>query len=470
MRRRIIKKLTIRIVIMKRVSFFAVLLLLVSSAANSQIDSLPYNVNYPYYYMMHPIDSLRVSSHDGVQCQSAYRTITNAATSMWCGITYSESEKQVALGFYPDTTIHVIGLAFVLWGMDVRQGSVFNHMIDQLQFDRDMHPEFNYSFMCKMYTPYSSTLQLLDTADIRIENLDSEKYRLYQFAVDYNGNVVLWHPFENVSSPSSQHFIFEAFFNSEVDVSDSVYFSVTGHATGNRGLCAWYEYHTPSTSHYNYPPLNYRIADTNATADDPWEFGVTYCYPLMFPIIRRDCDSCPQVRNVELYKGSSTQFFLRWSSGANHRDWQVSYGPAGTAPEHGTILECSQRQTSLITVDPDSHYVAYVRARCRFARDEWGPWSDSVSIWLNQPTDAIEYAFPDIAVTLTPNPAADAVTVTADATLLTLELRDLLGRTVLSQHPSANSATVDVSTLPSGTYILRLHTPQGVATKKLVVK
>ena len=189
----------------------------------------------------------------------------------------------------------------------------------------------------------------------------------------------------------------------------------------------------------------------------------------LFPIIERDGDTCPQVRDVQCFKGTSTQFFLRWASGVNHHDWQVSYGPAGTFPENGTVLECNQRQTSLITVDPDSHYVAYVRARCRFARDEWGPWSDSVSIWLNQPTDAIEYAFPDIAVTLTPNPAADAVTVSAEATLLTLELRDLLGRTVLSQQPSANSTTVDVSTLPAGTYILRLHTPQGVATKKLVV-
>ena len=32
------------------------------------------------------------------------------------------------------------------------------------------------------------------------------------------------------------------------------------------------------------------------------------------------------------------------------------------------------------------------------------------------------------------------------------------------------SATLDVSRWPSGTYILRLHTPQGVASKKLIVK
>ena len=234
-------------------------------------------------------------------------------------------------------------------------------------------------------------------------------------------------------------------------------------------LCAWYELHTPGSSHYTYPPLNYRIADTSATADDPWEQGVTYCYPLVFPIIRRDCDSCPQVRGVELFKGSSTQFFLRWANGENHRDWQVSYGPAGTAPDDGTMLACSQRQSALITVDPDSHYVAYVRARCRFARDEWGPWSDPIDVHLNAPSNGIDNAGAT-AVTITPNPATERVTVTAEGAIVLVEAYDERGALVDSRNGNGTDAlTLDTRTWSAGTYILRIHTATGIAARSLSV-
>lgn len=446
---------------MKRLSIIAVLLLLASSVANSQIDSIPYNVNFPYYYMMHPIDSLRVSSHDGVRCQPAFRTVTRAAPTRWCGIPYSETEKKVALGFYPDTTIHVIGLAFVKWGLAVMQGSIYDYT---LQHEMDLYTGLE----CKMYVPYGNTLQMIDSATITIDDMNPDKYRLYQYSMDYDENVAPWHPYYgDLSSLSSQYFIFEAFFNNEVTVSDSIFFSVN--SAGNAGLCGWFEFHTPGSSHYTYPPLNYRIADTSATSDDPWEQGVAYCYPLVFPIIRRDCDSCPQVRGVELFKGSSTQFFLRWESGVNHRDWQVSYGPAGTAPDDGTMLAFSQRQSSLITVDPDSHYVAYVRARCRFARDEWGPWSDPIDVHLNAPSNGID-APGAAAATLTPNPASKYVTVTAQNPIALVEAYDERGALVDRQHGNGTDALrLDTRTWSAGTYILRIHTTKGIASHNLSI-
>ena len=355
-------------------------------------------------------------------------------------------------------------MAFVSWGMFVREGSVFDHTIELLQHEIDFNAEFS-GIKCEMYVPDGRTLRLLDTATITTENLDSEKYRLYQYAIGYDQNIVPWHPFNNIASPSFQCFIFEAYFNNAFSVSDSIFLSVKNASD----LCAWFEYHTPYSLHYTYPPLSYRFADTNATVDAPWEQGVTYCYPLVFPIIRRDCDSCPQVRGVELFKGSSTQFFLRWESGVNHRDWQVSYGPAGTAPDDGTMLDFSQRQSSLITVDPDSHYVAYVRARCRFARDEWGPWSDPIDVHLNAPSNGID-APGAAAATLTPNPASKYVTVTAQNPIALVEAYDERGALVDRQHGNGTDALrLDTRTWSAGTYILRIHTAKGIVTHNLSI-
>ena len=192
----------------------------------------------------------------------------------------------------------------------------------------------------------------------------------------------------------------------------------------------------------------------------------------LFPIIRRDGDTCPQVRNVEFFKGSATQFFLRWQRGVNHHDWQVSLCPDGTDPADGALFSCSDPITQLITVDPDSHYTAYVRARCRFARDEWGPWSDPVSIWLNEPTEAISGSPAAPAVTLSPNPAAESVTVSADGAAITLvEVFAQDGARFSSiQTDGAQSLAVDTSRWPQGSYMLRIHTTRGVATRKLAVQ
>ena len=371
--------------------------------------------------------------------------------------------QEIAVEMHPDSAIKVSGITTSI--------EPFPHIFAKTSDGQFIgSSELNNGDIDVRYNVYDKNMALIYSQSKNLSAI-SDTSRYIQFGLSDPDNLVEWIPerFHPYYTP-----MYDFFFDTTLELTDTFYVSETmTHVSDTLslypGIPVIIEFHAFGGNARILPweKRMYReTLDDTIWQEEEYGWHVTY----LFPIIERYGDTCPQVRDVQCFKGTSTQFFLRWAGGVNHHDWQVSYGPAGTAPENGTIIECNQRQTSLITVDPDSHYVAYVRARCRFARDEWGPWSDSVSIWLNQPTDAIEYAFPDIAVTLTPNPAADAVTVTTDATLLALELRDPLGRTVLSQHPSANSTTLDVSTLPAGTYILRLHTPQGVAKKKLVVK
>ena len=190
-----------------------------------------------------------------------------------------------------------------------------------------------------------------------------------------------------------------------------------------------------------------------------------YHHTLIYPIIRCEGDTCPQVRDVQYFKGSSSQFFLRWPRGVNHYDWQVSYGPAGMNPDDGTMLTFSQPQTSLITVDPDSHYVAYVRARCRFARDEWGPWSDSVSIWLNNPAEGILDATAN-TLTVTPNPTDGTVVIPVEGVKEVWCVASDGRRTQLS----VKNGQVSLKGYPAGLYVLEIQTDEGLYTAKVVKK
>ena len=70
-----------------------------------------------------------------------------------------------------------------------------------------------------------------------------------------------------------------------------------------------------------------------------------------------------------------------------------------------------------------------------------------------------------------PNPAAEAAKVVSSFGLSRVEAYNLAGEKVDElQLPSPSlSATLDIRRWPVGAYILRIHTPQGVATKKLSV-
>ena len=71
-----------------------------------------------------------------------------------------------------------------------------------------------------------------------------------------------------------------------------------------------------------------------------------------------------------------------------------------------------------------------------------------------------------------PNPATGKVRVLSSFGLTMVEAFNTAGEKVheLRLPDTPLTATLDVSHWPTGTYILRLHTPQGVATKKLIVK
>lgn len=73
-------------------------------------------------------------------------------------------------------------------------------------------------------------------------------------------------------------------------------------------------------------------------------------------------------------------------------------------------------------------------------------------------------------VSLQPNPATDKATVLSSFGLTEVEVIDIAGNHVLRQEASGLSAKLDVSALPRGTYIVRIHTPLGTATRRLLVQ
>lgn len=76
----------------------------------------------------------------------------------------------------------------------------------------------------------------------------------------------------------------------------------------------------------------------------------------------------------------------------------------------------------------------------------------------------------DDGISVYPNPARGRVEVNGTDNCNHLELVNMLGVTVLSQKVAGSSIEIDVSRLARGTYLLRLHSTDGIATKRLIVQ
>ena len=71
---------------------------------------------------------------------------------------------------------------------------------------------------------------------------------------------------------------------------------------------------------------------------------------------------------------------------------------------------------------------------------------------------------------LYPNPATTSVTLEWHDAAARVEVISLNGQVVMSQQPNGSRATLDIATLPSGTYFVRLVGASGTAVHKLAVK
>ena len=73
-------------------------------------------------------------------------------------------------------------------------------------------------------------------------------------------------------------------------------------------------------------------------------------------------------------------------------------------------------------------------------------------------------------VSLSPNPTSKQVQVLSSFGMSRVEIFNTAGVVLLDEKVSGLKSTLDISLLPQGTYLVRIHTPMGVVTRKLLVK
>lgn len=97
----------------------------------------------------------------------------------------------------------------------------------------------------------------------------------------------------------------------------------------------------------------------------------------------------------------------------------------------------------------------------------WEEYDDSV---FEENCESIDDIDTGIQTCLMPNPASETVTVASSFRIGEVELCDLNGKRLICHKVDGLQAAIDISSLASGTYIVRITTNNGTAYKKLVVR
>ena len=193
--------------------------------------------------------------------------------------------------------------------------------------------------------------------------------------------------------------------------------------------------------------------------------------PIIFPIIDPDFDTaiehCRPVTNLRVAASTDTSATLIWDAD-NSIHWEVRYGMTGMDDSLYTSFIVTSPSATLTGLAPGVQYKAVVRGWCP-CDSSWSDWT-SKAFSVQQQQDIAQPGNLGRFTHLSPNPAHGSVSVVSSFQLSRIVLYDLSGRRMLEQEADGISATLDISSLAPGSYIAAIHTPHGIATKKLIVK
>ena len=194
--------------------------------------------------------------------------------------------------------------------------------------------------------------------------------------------------------------------------------------------------------------------------------------PVIFPIIDPEFDTmlCDVARDVRLASATDTTLTLMWNGG-NAVQWEVEYGEM-----NGTTSNTVTTNVPMVTLTglrERTNYLARVRGKCE-GDTEYGEWSDWLDVYTTEHHDdgdePLSTGNLDRFTQMMPNPARGQVTVLSSYRLSRVVVYDLSGRAVLEQEDDGLATALDVGGLAKGVYVVAIHTPAGIATKRLVVE
>lgn len=395
---------------------------------------------------------------------------------------------------YTDSSLRVIGIAAVV------EFRVVNYTEGHDPY-KDYHVDY-----FRLYEVYSTTNEMILLADKPLTDTSIACYLPNGTSMPMFGRKPKGVP------------VREVYFNSAITVHDSFYVAVTcnnnyrrvpsqdkGHIITiipGQWIMDPYGHPTvlPQPNHYRRKlhlvngydeDLRYATNDTNwhvyhtnrsswdtLIMTDPIEWGY---FMMMFPILDTTPDhswlpECKRPVNFGAIHVGKEVVVLGWESEGSGR-WELKVAKEGEDLESVEAVSCTDDVLPLYGLDTATWYVATVRSAC--GENRFSQWNDTIRFFVpgdttstNDPDDLQEgvETLAEMYTYMMPNPASEQVTVMSSFRIDRVEVYSLTGQRLLQENVGGLSSQIDISSLPKGGYLVRIHTNRGISTKRLVVK
>ena len=159
---------------------------------------------------------------------------------------------------------------------------------------------------------------------------------------------------------------------------------------------------------------------------------------------------------------------LQWNSGSGD-----SYRVTVEGPDDTVVYETADTTLRLDSLAPEAFYWVKLQSLCRYQHYSYDSTLLNPGVaqfGFRNLITGVSGADADLRVEVYPNPASGSLVLEAgDDSPVRAVLTDLGGREVMAVDFRA-TATLDVSRLAAGPYLLRLTTPAATTVRKVVVQ
>ena len=218
-----------------------------------------------------------------------------------------------------------------------------------------------------------------------------------------------------------------------------------------------------------------------------WHWEPSNQFLMILPIIEVvdttfNAPECPVVSGLFVRGNYTDTVTVQWDYDSLHPEYQLWYGPEADFETHNAMV--SLRTNKWVFSDAsyaDTQMIAYVRTVCHeYDTLRYSEWGRPIRFRLHHEEQdttghgniVVPEAEDDLSryVQLMPNPASGSVLVSSSYGIDRVEAYDVRGEKVMDQPTEGRTAIIDVTAWPKGAYVLLVRTPQGTATKRLVVQ
>ena len=208
------------------------------------------------------------------------------------------------------------------------------------------------------------------------------------------------------------------------------------------------------------PQCFYPRTGTTSSSGAPWGFE--------FPILEPNRTRCRRPSGLRMRERGNGWAVLQWNSGSGD-----SYRVTVEGPDDTVVYETADTTLRLDSLAPEAFYWVKLQSLCRYQHHSYDSTllnPGVLQFGFRNLITGVSGADADLRVEVYPNPASGCLVLEAgDDSPVRAVLTDLGGREVMAVDFRA-TATLDVSRLAAGPYLLRLTTPTATTVRKVVVQ